>query len=198
MNHTVSHTDNSKQFKLKTWILFTFYGWLLGVVLVILLSSFLDSIGIEHLQFYVGLGMSTGVAMMQWFQLKKIIDISYSWVTVAAAGMGLPFLCIDILIPWHTPNKLIIATIFGTAILASSQTMQLKKFFSNSGYWFIGTAIGWILSTLVLMAVEYTMKFKGPGWITLAIALLNLIIILSGGFILGFFSGKAVQKMNRK
>lgn len=198
MNQNITFIGQQSEISLTIWIMRTFYGWMLGVVLVLFISSLLEKVGIGYLQFYVGVAMSTGVALMQWGQLKKIINVSSGWIALAAVSMGLPFFCVDILMPMHTSYKLIIASLFGTVVLSSCQMMQLKKFFADSHFWFIGTTIGWVLSSLVLLFIEFTMKYKGAGWVNLGIAILNIIIILSGGFILGFFSGRAIQKMISK
>jgi hypothetical protein len=72
------------------WIKATFPGWLLGVVFILILSSLLDSVGIEHMQFYLGVGMGTGVGFTQWIFLKKVINMDARWMLYSIVGMGLP------------------------------------------------------------------------------------------------------------
>ncbi len=185
------------QFNLKGWILSTFWGWLLGVALVIILSSFLDTIGIEYLQFYIGLGMSIGVSFMQWASLKKIVKITPHWILKSSMGMGIPSILIDWMLPQQSSYKLTLSVSIGAAVMGFIQMLELKKFFYKSFVWFVANFLGWVNAALILRSTEYTMEMKGNGWTNLGIALLNFAIILSGGIILGYFSGKAIQKMNK-
>lgn len=62
-------------FTVVRWVTFTFWGWLLGVAFILLVSSLLGAMGIEDMQFYLGVGMGAGVGFTQWFVLRKFITI---------------------------------------------------------------------------------------------------------------------------
>src|SRR5690349_15382753 len=77
------------------WIKFTFFGWFVGMMLILILSGFLDSIGIEKFQFYIGVGMGGGVGLMQWIVLRKVYPIKLEWLWTSVLGLGIPFLFFD-------------------------------------------------------------------------------------------------------
>lgn len=67
----------------------------MGIILILVLSGFLDSIGIEKFQFYVGVGMGAGVGFMQWIMIRNISEIKLEWLWTSILGLGIPFLFLD-------------------------------------------------------------------------------------------------------
>src|SRR5687767_5123511 len=78
------------------WIIWTSMGWILGIMLVIVLSVPLDNEGAKDLQLFVGVGMGTGVGFTQWMLLKKFYRISINWLFFSLAGMGSAFLLLEL------------------------------------------------------------------------------------------------------
>lgn len=184
------------ELNIRNWTKSTFWGWLLGVVLIIVISSFLDSIGIEHMQFYVGVGMGAGVGLSQWLLLKKQIDVNANWIVASVIGLGLPFLLLDLWMNETSMYKLPVGVALGGLAVGLLQFNILKKHFSNPTPWVIGSFAGWCIAGLIVMSINYTMNLKGAGMLNLIVAILNLVIILSGGIILGIVSGNTFKKLH--
>ena len=184
-----------KQFTVKRWILATFGGWFLGVILILMLSGVLDSAGIEGMQFYLGLGMGSGVGLVQWFSLRKMVAVSYFWILYSALGMGIPFIIFD-LIPGGTISyKLPLSISLGALTVGLLQFTILKKYSAKAYLWIFGSFIGWILSVATVFIIDYTMAIKVSGYMNLVMALINLLLILAGGIVLGIISGITLKKI---
>lgn len=182
-------------FTTSQWTKATFWGWLLGVVLLIFLSSILDALGIEHLQFYIGLGMGAGVGFTQWRLLKKYMGMSIQWCYFAVLGMGLPFLIFDFLLNYNTAYKLPVSVAIGGILVGVLQFRFLKDYVSNAAVWIYASAIGWTLSAFTTLLINYTMQLKVTGYLNLVMALLNLGLILAGGLVLGWSSAWVIKKI---
>lgn len=179
----------------KKWVLFTFLGWLLGIVLILFLSGFLDSIGIEGLQFYVGLGVSAGVGFMQWLVLRKAMPITLKWLWYSILGVATPFLLFD-LISMYSEYSLKqfyipVSVLLGGMAISVLQAKLLKPFVSNAQQWIWLSFSAWALSALTVMAIEYTKQVSSNN---LVLFFLNLTLMLIGGVILGAFTGSFLKK----
>ena len=75
------------------------------------------------------------------------------------------------------------------------QYLLLKKHLTKASLWFWACFIGWTLAVLAVKIIDYTMLIKVTGYMNLVLAFLNLLLILSGGVILGVISGIALKKM---
>ena len=185
---------------LKTWISGTFLGWLAGIALSIALSQALDILGIESIQFHLGLAMGLGVGFAQWLMLKNTLEVSAVWIVSSALSFTLPMLVLDLIPLELSDTKLIIGVVTGAAILAYWQYRnELQAHHMMRHKWVIGTLLGWVLATAPIYLINITMQLKGDGYTNLLLALLNLLLILSGGLILGLCTGYALaQKSIRK
>ncbi len=154
---------------------------MLGVVLILMLSSFLDSIGIEHMQFYLGIGMGAGVGLAQWFSI---------------IGMGIPFIIMDYLLPNLLEYKIPIAMASGSLCVGWLQSRLLKSP-SSTKLWTIASFLGWTAGGLTVLLINYTMRLQpnASRIIILLLAVVNLVLILSGGIVLGVITGKAWKKI---
>ena len=103
-----------RHFTITKWTKASFAGWLLGIVVILMLSSLLDAVGIEHMQFYLGVGMGAGVGVIQWLYLRKIIPIGKTWIWYSIIGLGTPFVALDLIPNRLLPNKLPIAISMGS------------------------------------------------------------------------------------
>lgn len=186
------------EFSLARWIKFTFLGWLLGVFFVILLSSILDSIGIEGMQFYVGIGMALGVSCMQWFATKHTLRLPATWIVSSVVGMGIPFIAFDFLIDSTSTYRLPMSVTMGSIVVALLQWQLLRSQFVYASSWFIGCVSGWTAAALSVLIINYTMMIKVAGVLTLVMAIVNLLLILSGGIILGYISGLSLRSIIAK
>lgn len=184
-----------KQFTITRWGMSTFGGWLLGVIFILLLSSALDSIGIEHMQFYLGVGMGAGVGFTQWLYLKKNTAVkNKNWIWFSVLGMGIPFIILDLILKTNTNYKPVLGISFGAFTLGLLQYTILKKYSSKAGVWIFGCFTGWNLAVLTAFSINYTMRLSGI-FTTLALAFINLFLILAGGIVLGVITGLSMKKI---
>lgn len=169
---------------------------MLGVVLILMLSSFLDSIGIEHMQFYLGIGMGAGVGLAQWFSLRRWHPVSLSWLWFSIIGMGIPFIIMDYLLPNLLEYKIPIAMASGSLCVGWLQSRLLKSP-SSTKLWTIASFLGWTAGGLTVLLINYTMRLQpnASRIIILLLAVVNLVLILSGGIVLGVITGKAWKKI---
>ena len=184
-----------KQFTVARWTKATFWGWLIGVVFILMLSSFLGSIGIEDMQFYLGVGMGAGVGLAQWWMLKKYVPITQNWIWLSVIGMSIPFAIIDLIPSVESPLKLALSVALGALTVGALQYLLLKKHLTKASLWFWACFVGWTLAVLATKIIDYTVLIKVSGYMNLVLAFLNLLLILSGGVILGVISGIALKKM---
>lgn len=184
-----------KQFRITRWTKATFLGWLLGVIFILLLSSVLDFIGIEHMQFYLGVGMGAGVGFTQWLLLKKNTAVkNKNWIWFSVLGMGIPFVILDLILKTNTNYKPVLGISFGALALGLLQYSVLKKYSAKAGVWIFGCFAGWSLAVLTTFSINYTMRLSGI-LSTLALAFINLVLILAGGIVLGIVTGIAMNKI---
>ena len=181
--------------KSSQWIKVTFWGWVLGVFLLIFLSSILDACGIENMQFYIGIGMGAGVGFTQWRLLKKYWMMSIAWFYFSILGMGLPFLILDFVMDKGVVYKLPLSVAFGGLAIGCLQYQLLKKQSANAIHWIPITTLGWTLAAFTTLLINLTMKIKVTGYMNLAMALLNLLLILVGGVVLGWVTSRVIKKL---
>jgi hypothetical protein len=186
------NSKTEKGFSLARWIKVCFLGWLIGVVLILLLSSALDAIGKEHMQFYLGIGMGAGVGIAQWFLLKKWMSISTCWKWFSALGLGIPFIVIDLMPTFHFPPKLPLSMVLGSLSAGLLQFNLLKSFSTKAWLWIPGTMAGWTMAVATVFAVDYTKMLSAVNWV---LAIINLLLILGGGVVLGLITGMVLRKI---
>lgn len=176
------------------WIKATFLGWLVGVVLIVVLSSLLDAIGIEDMQFYLGVGMGAGVSFFQWRVLRKFVPVNSNWIWFSVLGMGIPFVIMDFFMTAQTSQKLVISISVCALITGVIQYFLLKQYSPKSQLWILASFLGWTLAALAIHAIDYTMKMRvviPP----LAGAFINLLLILGSGVVLGVITGIVLKRI---
>jgi hypothetical protein len=188
-------TKTVKPFTTGKWIKATFWGWLLGIILLIMLSSILDGMGIENMQFYIGIGMGAGVGLTQWLLLKRYRAINASWIWASLLGMGMPFVILDFIMPHTVKYKLPLSVALGGLLVGVFQYLVLKKQFQRSSVWILTSLAGWTIAAVIVLAIDLTMKIKVAGSLTLVLALVNLLIMLLGGVALGLITGGTMKKI---
>ena len=90
-----------KQLTLKRWILFTSYGWFIGILFVIgfaiigemLLKSDAESGG----QAAVGIGMGAGVGLMQWLVLRNNLEDPRKWFWFYLISFSASYILADLI-----------------------------------------------------------------------------------------------------
>lgn len=183
--------NTNEQLSTARWMKATFFGWFLGIFLIIALSGFFDSIGIEGFQFYLGIGMGASVGFMQWRVLKNAVGVDKKWIWYSILGLGIPFLLNDLLSKFADKPLgdyyLPVSIAIGGITIGVLQHLILNKHSSKSKWWILGGFAGWVLAAATVLGVDYT-KYLSDNNLILFIA--NLLLILGGGVVLGFVTGK--------
>jgi len=188
-------SDNRLNFPFKKWLIYNFFGWLLGTLLVLILSSSFDTIGIEDLQFFVAIGIGLGIGIAQWLVLKNITDIKTTWISATIIGLTIPFLISDTLNYFELLNlkSLLIPVCvgIGSLLVGFFQSKLLKNYNIRILNWMIISFFSWMLIALAVYSVEYTNLISKNVWFGF---ITNLILLLSGGIILGIITGKHLER----
>jgi hypothetical protein len=91
--------------------------------------------------------------------------------------------------------KLLLSVAFSALTVGSLQFLLLKQFSSKAYLWIFGSFIGWTLGVATVFTINYTMLIKVTGYMNLVMALINLLLILAGGIILGIITGITLKKI---
>lgn len=186
-------TSALNPFSLSKWMAVHFSGWLLGVFFVLLSSGLLESVGITGRQFYLGIAMAIGLGIFQWFYLKQQQETPVQFLLYTILGMGLPWIFIDFISPLSQGFNLFTSVAFGSVFSAGLQARVLNFSTKITVVWIICSAVGWLAAAACLLLTETTMH-QLSSMPKILIAVLNLLLILSGGPIIGFFTGIALKK----
>lgn len=178
-----------------SWVKTTFWGWLLGIGGILVLSVIFDAIGLEGFQFPLGLGIGGGVGLLQWRKLKKWAGLKSHWMWASTLGMGIPFLLYDIVsnYVYEKPfgEYFLPACVFAGSLMAGIwQFSLLKNHHSGKVYWWIPISlVGWMMAAGTVLAISYSMQIKN----VLIGFFVNLTLILSGGAVLGVVTAKTIM-----
>jgi hypothetical protein len=175
----------------------TFLGWVSGIFLVILLSSVLDSMGIENFQFYIGAGMGIGVGWAQGRVLQTAGKLSAVWWWTTTLGLGVPFLLFDFYAHYFSVSLgdryLPVSLFTGSLAAGLLHYGYLKKYYAAAVWWLPASVLGWLLAGGTVYLVTYTRHIASSNAL---LFVLNLSLILSGGWVLGKVTGFVlVQKV---
>ncbi|MCP5064534.1 MAG: hypothetical protein GY936_19020 [Ignavibacteriae bacterium] len=192
MNNT---SDIKLNFPIKKWTTYNFLGWLLGTIFVLILSSSFDAIGIENLQFFVAVGIGLGIGTAQWIVLKRITEIKKNWITVTVIGLTIPFLIADTLRYFELLNLkslfIPVCVGIGSLLVGFFQSKLLKDYNIGMLNWIIISFFSWTLIAVTVYSVEYTHLISKNVWFGF---ITNLVLLLSGGIILGIITGKHLER----
>lgn len=168
------------------WIFTTSIGWIAGIFMTLIFASLFESVGIHHMQFFMGLGMGLPIGFMQWRTAKKHLSLGTSWIWLTTSALTLPFLTFDILKKFTTLNfgdRYILYCIAIACILVGLvQYILLRNRTTNSALWIVANVIGWSLAGLAVKAIDHTGMVSHNN---LVLFVLNLLLMLIGGFLLG-------------
>lgn len=184
------------QFSITRWVVSTFVGWLLGIAFILLLSGLFDSVGIEDMQFYLGIGMGAGVGFMQWRLLRKVHLIDLRWIWFSVVGLGTPFLVFDLvryltgksLGSYYLPISIMLAGL----LVGLFQFKILSKLVFKAKYWILMSFLGWALAALTIAGIDFLKGLSNNNWVMFSV---NLFLILAGGIILGITTGPSMAKI---
>lgn len=176
----------------KYWLLANFLGWTIGVMLIIALSGILDQFGLEGYQFYVGLGMGFAVATTHAPFLDRDFRGKIIFALKGSIGMMTPFLIADLFFPNAHELKLFICVLLGSFSFALLTFKKTQEYDKASRHLFT-YSIAWILSSMPIFLIGLTMQIPSDNSGKLFIAILNLMLILIGGVIMGFTTKKMIS-----
>ena len=131
-----------------SWIRATWFGWLLGIPIIIVLALIGEALHIGGAQFLVGAGMGTGIGLMQALVIRRILHKSVLWICSSIVGLGAPFLLTDLskFIGWNLPYSLPAAIGLGGLIVGIWQALILRSRVRQSGWWIAASVLGWTLA----------------------------------------------------
>lgn len=167
------------------WMRSTFFGYLIGFVLILIGSMLGDLAGSEGpgSDFVIGIGMGLGVGYMQGRVLRQWLGVNSRWMWASVIGMGAPLVAEDIIAAlWsefgdlHTAELDIMICGLLTGIL---QRQILREHSEKANWWIPISLVGW---TLAAWVASITVVGEWDG-------LINLGAILSGGVIIGVVGG---------
>lgn len=179
------------------WVQATSLGWLAGIALIILLAAVFESVGMGEMQFFMGVGIGAGTALMQWRLLRKVSAIDKSWIWRTIAGTGVPFLAFDIIrLVTHIssgPFFILYGVAVSGILTGLRQAPLLKKYGATAAMWTLASFAGWMGACLAFFCINYTKVISNNNWVLFG---LNLALMLSGGVILGAVTGIYIKRLS--
>jgi hypothetical protein len=168
------------------WVLATFGGWLLGVVVSVLLDGIGELVHLGGDQWALGIGMGWSIGCAQWWVARKWFGTSSEWMWASVVGMGTPFVLSDLVGAWgHAPMGFLLGlnAALGGLLVGSWQRRTLRSRSARANWWVSACIAGWMLAAALPPAL---ISFRpGPHWS-------NLVGIALGGVVLGVVSGSAL------
>lgn len=170
------------------WVLATFGGWLLGVVVILLLAGIGEVVGVGD-QFSLGIGMGWSVGYAQWRVARKWFGASSQWMWASVGGMGTPFVLSDLVgARWSdAPFLLLLNVALGGLLVGLWQRRTLQSRSVRANWWIAASIAGW------MSAASLAVLIGRPGHPRSSLELwLNFGAIALGGVALGVITGGAL------
>jgi hypothetical protein len=192
------NNEHSKLLTVKAWTLFTSAGWFVGFVFILLLGLPYEALGIGG-QSSVGIGMGTGVGLVQALLLRRYGVSGKWWFLTSCIGMSIPYMIYDLMavsINLRPEQVLPAATAIGSLIVGWLQyQFILRPISTKTLSWIFLTCAGWTITHVLLGLVDYRAMTR-LGLPVFFNVLFVLICILGGGPVL-ITSRKIVSVLNR-
>jgi hypothetical protein len=185
--------------RLLPWVRATWLGWTLGVLLTILAALAGEAIGAGESQTPVGLGMGTGVGIMQARAIRGLVSSRAAWIASSGAGLAAPFLAFDLARAAGLPLtfSLYVAVALGGLATGIWQAMLLRvRLGGRALAWIPGSLVGWSLAAgcaAIADGLPRALSLRG-----LAGAGLYLAVTLTGGLVLGLVTGLFLVRLGRR
>jgi hypothetical protein len=170
------------------WIRATWFGWLLGIPIIVVLALIGEAVGIGGAQVLVGAGMGAGVGLMQGRAIRSILPKWGTWVWSCVVGLAAPFLVTDVakVSGRDVAYRLFVSVAVGGIIVGVLQAIILRARFRKTLWWVVTSALGWTLAD----PVSRSHALRG-----LWGAVVYLGIVATGGLILGLVTGVCLAWM---
>jgi hypothetical protein len=176
----------------RAWVLRTWAGWAIGLILVVLLAFVADGIGLSGTQSFVAVGMSLGVS---WCQRPLVAPMTTpaGWMRVTVLGLVLPFIAFDVLALAGVGGgfSLPVATTAGGALAGWWQARGLAEW-TTPVRWTVASMAGWALGAGAALAADTILSTR------ILIGLPGLVAYLglaaAGGLLLGALTFAGFRK----
>ncbi|MBS1506551.1 MAG: hypothetical protein JSS79_07900 [Bacteroidetes bacterium] len=197
-------TTTTNPVTLRRWIWFSFAGWLIGLVVMLIFADFASNFKLDIS--WIGTSMAAGLGFMQWLALRKYAHVTLRWFWFTILGTGSAYLFFNLLylglisIPAFGKLKSeagmefiipLASTVGGFLTGWLQQRFILHQYTPNSRRWMWANCLGWFLcSTCITVYLTLAGNFHFHHYP--AGKALNTIMVLSGGVILGWTTGKTL------
>jgi hypothetical protein len=193
-----------KSLTMKRWVLFTTYGWFMGILVIIglalLAEALINTTEESGGQAIVGIGMGIGVGFMQWMAIRNTLIASgrFFWFTVI--GFSFAFILRDfvseiintkiVAVPISVEVTIPFAVLLGGLVSGWLQyRFILKKTMDQAVHWISYVVVGWLLATLITMTMPLLSIKTAENFPKVLIVIIALLFLSIGGPILGFITG---------
>ncbi|MEK6781582.1 MAG: hypothetical protein AABY93_07735 [Bacteroidota bacterium] len=150
---------SQKQLTQNRWIWSTTAGWFIGILLVVgfamLAEIILQTNDESGGQAAVGIGMGTGVGLMQWIVLRKYLESIQKWLWFLIIGFTISYVSFDLIaanidLAIKAEVSLPFATTLG-ALISSwlHYRFILRNITSKAANWIAYNTIAWLLAHLI-------------------------------------------------
>jgi len=169
------------------WIVANFAGWLLGIIVVIALSTLQESTHIGN-AVYLGAGMGWSVGFAQWLIARKWFDATSRWMWASTIGITAPFLFAD-LVRMGELSSFVLPVLAATGGLLSGwmQRNSLRSHSAKADRWIVASAVAWMCPALL---VQFFAVPRHPR--TTLESVRNIGSFGLGGAVLGVVTGAAL------
>lgn len=177
------------------WVRATWFGWLLGIPVIIVLALVGEAVGIGGAQVLVGAGMGTGIGLMQSRVIRSLLPKSGAWICSCVVGLAVPFLVTDIAktAGRNVGYSLFVCVAIGGLIAGGWQALILRKRFRKTLWWVVASALGWTLAAGTSAVADPLSRFPALRGIWGAFVYLG--VVAAGGLILGLVTGVCLAWM---
>jgi hypothetical protein len=184
----MSEREPSGRLAFGRWVRATWAGWVIGIPIVVVLALIGEVVGIGGVQVLVGAGMGTGIGLMQERAIRSVLRRGAPWFWSCVVGLGLPFLAADVAkaARWDSHYSLYLSVALGGLIVGVWQASLLLPHLQNTGWWIVGSVVGWNLAAGMVAAADALQRSHSIRGLWGALVYLG--IIAGGGLILGLIT----------
>ncbi len=177
------------------WVRATWFGWLLGIPLIIVLALAGEAVGIGGSQALVGAGMGTGIGLLQSRVMRSMLPKAGAWILSCAVGLAVPFLVTDIAksAGRNVGYSLFVCIVTGGLIVGGWQAIILSARFRKTLWWVVASALGWTLAAGTSALADPISRLPALRGVMGALAYLG--IVGAGGLVLGLVTGVCLAWM---
>ena len=156
-----------------------------------------EALGIGGSQVFVGLGMGTGIGLLQGRAIRPVLSRAAPWCISCMVGLAIPFLVTDVgpTLGFRIPYSLPFAVAVGGLLIGAWQALLLRSRAKTPAWWILANVVGWSLAAgMAFLADAEGRGHKVPG---IAGALLYLGTVAGGGLLLGLVTGLVLPRLLR-